>query len=95
MKETVAVVSSALGVVSAGMRVVAKQQKVNKWPKNFDEGPHRKGICPSANTCVLGPTLVHTPNCISIGLIVFAKFTVMSNGLFVRVCCLCVVCRGL
>jgi len=61
MKETVAVVSSALRVVSAGMRVVAKQQKVNKWPKNFDEGPHRKGrphkTAPSHRGSV--PQLIH------------------------------------
>jgi len=37
-------------------------------------------MCTPSNTCFLGPTRVHNPNCISIGSAVFAGFTVVTDG---------------
>ena len=56
---------------------------MNKWPKNFDEGPHRKGrrhktapfhrgSAPQLIHVFLGPPESTAPNCISIGFFRFS-----------------------
>jgi len=61
-------------------------RKINKWSKNFDERPHRRGIFHCENliwystaSWFLGPTRVKMPNGITIGSAALAGLTVMSD----------------